>query len=459
MPARLSETDILLQKVSDTLSSALPPTPPPTPLESLEVTRIIDLEIPRKEPKKEKAIVEPQKSEKFTCPTEEKQSSSKNHISEKSIISTSSPDVTINSQQDTSDYVSASGEDLSLPDWEYQLPAPPTAFRDVETSSIIISENDCPQKQEIIPPPIITTFKEPVSIDQTDSTINFPQNQKFKTIEKLKTEIPSNMENKIRQISPEAYKSELNLELKREMISELESKIEIRSQQPLAKHEIEEVSTPNIAPVDNTLSNFTFTTYSRQKSLNIFDEIEEQSVPLVKTSNEKSRATVTLQRNEELKDRMAHKPVDVTTKVFISRTQSIERVTTPMDSELRRTEYKTNQQGNLNRRRSLKSEIDKPVTVYRSKSYITLTSNEKYKGHSNEEDHEKITLEEESEKTTSSNIQKATSVTNLNQDMTRSNEKFSQWRDNILKRQEEPTKEKQLQSLQVRITIGLPQNF
>ncbi|XP_043466011.1 myb-like protein P isoform X2 [Leptopilina heterotoma] len=449
-PARLSETDILLQKVSDTLSSALPPTPPPTPLESLEVSRIVDLEISKKEPKKQKTIVESQKS---TCPSEEKQSSSKDHISEKSIIGTSSPDVTVNSQQDTSDYVSASGEDLSLPDWEYQLPAPPTAFRDVETSSIVISESDCPQKQEIIPPPIST--------DQTDSTLNFPQNQKFKSIEKspenLKTEIPSKMENKTRQISPEAYKSELNLELKREMISELESKIEIRSQQPQAKHEIEDVSTPNIAPVDNTLSNFTFTTYARQKSLNIFDEIEEQSVPLVKTSNEKSRATLTLQRNEESKDRMAHKPIDVTTKVFISRTQSIERVTTPLDSELRRPEYKTNQQGNLNRRQSLKSEIDKPVTVYRSKSYITLTSNEKYKGHSNEEENEKITLEEESEKTTtSSNIQKATSVTNLNQDMTRSNEKFSQWRDNILKRQEEPTKEKQLQSLQVLKSI-LPQ--
>ena len=37
---------------------------------------------------------------------------------------------TLGSQQDTSDYVSASGEDLSIGDWEYQIPAPPSAFRD-----------------------------------------------------------------------------------------------------------------------------------------------------------------------------------------------------------------------------------------------------------------------------------------------------------------------------------------
>ena len=35
-----------------------------------------------------------------------------------------------NAVQDTSDYVSASGEELSIGDWEYQIPAPPSAFRD-----------------------------------------------------------------------------------------------------------------------------------------------------------------------------------------------------------------------------------------------------------------------------------------------------------------------------------------
>ncbi|XP_051171957.1 MATH and LRR domain-containing protein PFE0570w isoform X3 [Leptopilina boulardi] len=436
---RLSDTDILLQKVSDTLSSALPPTPPPTPLESLEVSRI-DLEISGKESKKPEKIVESKKGEKIKSLTEEKHSI-KEDISEKSIIDSNSPDVTVNSQQDTSDYVSASGEDLSLPDWEYQLPAPPSAFRDVETSSIAATaENECLPKQEI------SSVNETISTDQIDSSI------KPKSIEKIKTDFDSKMENKpTRQIS----QPEMNLELKREMISELESKIEIRSQQPPTKIVNENVSTPNIAPVDNTLSNFTFTTYSRQKSLNIFDEIEEQSVPLVKTSNERPRTTTTttLTRNQslsnELKDRIPHKSVDVTTKVFINRTKSIERV----DSELRRPEYKTNVQGNLNRRQSLKSEIDKPVTVYRSKSYITLTSNEKYKGHGNEEDNENVTFEQEIEQNC---IQKATSVTNLNQEVTRTNEKFSQWRDNILKRQEEPTKEKQLQSLQVLKSI-LPQ--
>lgn len=50
---------------------------------------------------------------------------------------------------------------------------------------------------------------------------------------------------------------------------------------------------------------------------------------------------------------------------------------------------------------------------------------------------------------------KFTSLANINVDnsttteVTRNKEKFSQWRDNILKRQEEPTPEKQLLSLQV----------
>jgi hypothetical protein len=49
---------------------------------------------------------------------------------------------------------------------------------------------------------------------------------------------------------------------------------------------------------------------------------------------------------------------------------------------------------------------------------------------------------------------KFTSLANVNMNSTdeipRHKEKFSQWRDNILRKQEEPTKEKQLQSLQVR---------
>ena len=45
-------------------------------------------------------------------------------------MNTSASNLTINSQQDTSDYVSTLEEDLSIVEWEYQLPAPPSAFRD-----------------------------------------------------------------------------------------------------------------------------------------------------------------------------------------------------------------------------------------------------------------------------------------------------------------------------------------
>ncbi|XP_033223405.1 uncharacterized protein LOC117177051 isoform X2 [Belonocnema kinseyi] len=456
---RLSETDILLRKVSDTLSSALPPTPPPTPLESWEASQK-NLKIQEKEIKLETKV--PEKFQQVDCLLEIKQVVNKNQTLENSTSEANLPDATVNSQQDTSDYVSASGEDLSLPDWEYQLPAPPSAFRDVEASTY----GGC----DTITLKSVDAFKESGSMDQTDFTARLETTHKPETkVAKAESDVrpeKSQQKKPSRQISLDIYKADVNLELKREIISELESKIETRSHQFNSKEDFdarrasEEAATLNIAPVDNTLSNFTFTTYSRQKSVNIFDELEE-SVPIVKSSNDRVKTSATLARSQTLSEGVKDIrpqlsrgcPADAPTKGFISRGQSIDRVA-PSDLELRSSGHLANLQENLNRRQSLKNDVAKPVAVYRSKSYITLASNDKYKGLIKEEENGRdvVSREEGNEGL----VKKATSVTNLIQEMPRSNEKFSQWRDNILKRQEEPTKEKQLQSLQVLKSI-LPQ--
>ena len=428
-------------------------------MESLEVSTN-KLEI-QKEEFKELETAVPQKVQKVECLLEIKQVANKNLPLEKSTLEANSPDATVNSQQDTSDYVSASGEDLSLPDWEYQLPAPPSAFRDVEASTY--------GGYDTITLKSVDAFKEPVTMDQTDFTgrletkSNIPETKAAKTDSDFRTE-KSQERNLNRQVSLESYKADVNLELKREIISELESKIETRSHQPNSKADFdarraaEEASTPNIAPVDNTLSNFKFTTYSRQKSVNIFDELEENNVPIVKSSNGKIKTSAPLARSQTLLEGVKEiRPhisreysAQVPTKEFITRAQSIERVA-PSDFEMRKSEHMANLQENLNRRQSMKNDVEKPVTVYRSKSYITLTSNEKYKGLIKEEENGRNVISKE--EVDEGFVKKATSVTNLNQEMPRSNEKFSQWRDNILRRQEEPTKEKQLQSLQVRIRL------
>lgn len=449
----------MLRKVSDTLSSTLPPTPPPTPLESLEASPKKS-QIQGKELKFENTV--PQKFQKVECLLEIKQVVNKNRTFENSTSEANSPDATVNSQQDTSDYVSASGEDLSLPDWEYQLPAPPSAFRDVEASTY----GGC----NTITLKSVDAFKESVSMDQTDFTARLettpiPETKVAKAESDVRTD-KSHQKKPSRQISLDSYKADVNLELKREIISELESKIETRSHQLNSKDDFdarrasEEASTPNIAPVDNTLSNFTFTTYSRQKSVNIFDELEEEKVPIVKSSNDRFKTSATLARSQTLSKGVKDirpqisrgYPTNAPTKGLITRVQSIDRIALS-DLELRSSGHMANLQENLNRRQSLKNDVEKPVAVYRSKSYITLASNEKYKGLIKEEENGRDVVSRE--EVDEGFVKKATSVTNLIQEMPRSNEKFSQWRDNILKRQEEPTKEKQLQSLQVRVGLEL----
>lgn len=444
-------------------------------------------------------------------------------LSAKNLVDASTPNATINSQQDTSDYVSATGDDLSITDWEYQLPAPPSAFRDnvspdfdgydtitlrsVEAFKETVAETrepeelpvDSPVSDSPIPSVVskgITEIPKPVAVQKV---VENPQTQEIEQTSQpmkprfssqtssesrnnerssdLKKEISSEPVTKPRlssQSSCESRSCEKNSELKREIISELATKIENgslsqsngRAFEQDSRRTSADCAAPKIAPVDNTLSNFTITTYSRQKSLNIFEEepVEERrNVPIAKSPEEKvERSFATLVRNKSSSqncnghvvsrnalNKMENACLSVEKEPTMGRAQSIEDVTSEIVNRKPEEKIHFRQHDSLLRRPSLSNGHEKSTVVHRSKSYITLANNAKWRDSA---DGGKL---DASSRTDSDDgrIVKSTSVTNLNQDAPRQNEKFSQWRENILKRQEEPSKEKQLQSLQVLVTV------
>ncbi|XP_026670677.1 cordon-bleu protein-like 1 isoform X3 [Ceratina calcarata] len=372
-----SKTDALLQKVSDTLSSSLPE------------TSVSPTEVRKVEPSKEEAEAE-KKKKSIVCP-------------EESRINSSTPNLTVSSQQDTSDYVSAADEDLSAVEWEYQLPAPPSAFRD--SQSPVFDKFEAPEE----PKPIETS------------------NDKDRRKTSEKPEIRDTKVNEIQKDTPQEkslkqQKSELNL--KKEVISELENKIGTLPQSSKeldSKKAINHPSTPKIAPVDNTLSNFTITTYSRQKNLNIFEEVQEQS--RAKNDDRFIKSFATLARNRS----NSNDNEDRTEKEFdVGTLQGKKRV----EEDGKKLEPKI-QPEPLQRWQNEKSNVQRSKSSVSEKPVLKLNVKEILKTEKDSEDGEQ-------------------------EDKKRSNEKFSQWRENILKRQENPTKEKQLQSIQVMKSI-LPQ--
>ncbi|XP_017882688.1 cordon-bleu protein-like 1 isoform X2 [Ceratina calcarata] len=376
-PDNFSKTDALLQKVSDTLSSSLPE------------TSVSPTEVRKVEPSKEEAEAE-KKKKSIVCP-------------EESRINSSTPNLTVSSQQDTSDYVSAADEDLSAVEWEYQLPAPPSAFRD--SQSPVFDKFEAPEE----PKPIETS------------------NDKDRRKTSEKPEIRDTKVNEIQKDTPQEkslkqQKSELNL--KKEVISELENKIGTLPQSSKeldSKKAINHPSTPKIAPVDNTLSNFTITTYSRQKNLNIFEEVQEQS--RAKNDDRFIKSFATLARNRS----NSNDNEDRTEKEFdVGTLQGKKRV----EEDGKKLEPKI-QPEPLQRWQNEKSNVQRSKSSVSEKPVLKLNVKEILKTEKDSEDGEQ-------------------------EDKKRSNEKFSQWRENILKRQENPTKEKQLQSIQVMKSI-LPQ--
>ncbi|XP_023288910.1 protein cordon-bleu [Orussus abietinus] len=500
----LTETDILLRKVSDTLSNSLP-SPPSTP------THPPDLECPQKQlkttpvatesllNKAAEALHEVQSTEAVNSVSTVHSAKKEPTSSDISVLRASTPNATMVHQQDTSDYVSATGEDLSITDWEYQLPAPPSAFRDSDSSTLegyetitlrsVEAFKDTPGSAKADQPLISGTIphEDPKSKDKKMKLCSNPLKTNPKQsrapenegehVEKMPT--PVEKRSQVNHIPKEIYRSTADLSLQKEVISELESKIEtgcLNHHSNSKSSELEAKKTPNgrsapkIAPVDNTLSNFTITTYSRQRSLDIYDEGEQQGVSLVKHVEErptKSPAGVEKEKVSSERSDDTMRPQNGTAivgvvpgggplvrKPFFSSSQNVDHISSS-DLDLKKPEPKSSlkPQDPLLRHQSFNGDVERSNNVHRSKSYIALSNNIKYRGN---DERDAVFIEGSKSRDDEEGMKKSVSVTNLSREAPRSNEKFSQWRDNILKRQEEPTKEKQLQSLQVLKSI-LPQ--
>ncbi|CAK9818563.1 Cordon-bleu protein-like 1, partial [Anthophora quadrimaculata] len=423
----LSETVVLLQKVSDTLSNSLP----------VSSSNEIPISPAETKPKLTNASKEiKQKNGNI------------NESPDRFTESTSTPNLTVNSQQDTSDYVSAADEDLSVAEWEYQLPAPPSAFRD---SASPVFDNF----EAITPTP--ESFRDS-EVQEPVETSNYANHKS--ALEKVKKQENKEQiaEKEINQEVPQekTFKfQKLELGLKKEVINELENKIEFENKRSTLPQTAKDAdsrratnnpSTPKIAPIDNTLSNFTITTYSKQKNLNIFEEVQGQSQG--KNSDArfiKSFATLSRNRNnlDESEDK-ASKDCSVETLQEKKKVNPVEENVNDKKLEPK-IQSQTMQRWQSNNEKS---------NIQRSKSYMSVC------GKSNLQ---KNKVQEEESVKNGKNLEmddvgmkNATSIGNLNTIAPKNHEKFSQWRENILKRQENPTKEKQLQSIQVLKSI-LPQ--
>ncbi|XP_048269400.1 protein cordon-bleu isoform X6 [Bombus terrestris] len=407
----LSETDVLLQKVSDTLSNSLPV----ASFDEVPVSATI-------------TELEPRNISKETDQKNKKISEYPNGFD----VNISSANLTVNSQQDTSDYVSAVDEDLSVTDWEYQLPAPPSAFRD---SASPVFDNF----EVITPSP--ESFRD---TEITELTSTSKQEDGRNITEKVERQ-----EIEVRKETPHAKsfiqrKSESSM--KKEVIYELENKINTLPQNTMSQKDVDSrrllnPSTPKISPVDNTLSNFTITTYSKQKNLNIFEEVEQSR----KTNSDERfiRSFATLTRNKSNLDENE----DKTLKEFsVGTLQGKKKVTTGEDKSSETKLEPKIQTESLQRWQS----GNEKSNIQRSKSYISMCDKSNLQGNICEIESIK---NEKNLEMDDSGMKKATSISNLSVTATKNDEKFSQWRDNILKR---PTKEKQLQSVQVLKSI-LPQ--
>ncbi|XP_029163344.1 uncharacterized protein LOC114934785 isoform X2 [Nylanderia fulva] len=416
-------TDILLQKVSDTLSNVLPAPSSleseTLPLKTSHPTASIQASINFKH-----STTKPE-------PFEDEDESNEVYKScldlSEATLSASTPNITANSQENTSDYVSAMNEDLeSISDWKYQLPTPPSAFRDSSSptldddyDTITLGSVSAFKEPEIVNP--IAESAEPDVTDSGDaknllngSGPNFDQETQTSSIVSHKTPNPTNPD------------------LRKEIITELESKIETGALAQTVNKDFDRRVDSLSAPKDNTLSNFMITTYTKQNSLDIYEELEESN-----SDNRFVKVFATLPRNSA--ENYGKKDATKKKKAKSEECPNVECKTEPKSELPHRLESLNN------------NEANEKVNIQRSKSYISISSNAKYQ---TEKTQQKIDKEVEEPKITA--VKKSTSIADLNVDVLQGTEKFSQWRDNILKQQKEPSKEKQLQSLQVLKSI-LPQ--
>ncbi|KAL0110437.1 hypothetical protein PUN28_013808 [Cardiocondyla obscurior] len=460
-----SETDVLLQKVSDTLLTVQPsfPVPEPLPLKTNYTTKPTQTDVADCYSANKFELVEAENEfNRHDTPC-------MNFLAENNLSSTTSDINTANLQQKTS--ASLTSDQLSINDWEYQLPAPPNAFRDLHSPVF----DDC----DAVTLGSIEAFKETIispTVEQTDTVDS--NNKNSKSTKKLLKNVEVNCNDK--RVSKEkldfvpeieidikpalqaqnaaSQKTETDSNLQKEVILELENRIETgtlvqTASKDFDRRNMDNLSTPELAPVDNTLSNFTITTYPRKKSLDIFEEFEEFN-DCTKNSKDRFITTfATLSRNIgtcSCDKRNATRNTYSNNDLSHEATNKSEKLNTSnVDCKLEPKIRNNNEL--LYKQQSFNAPNDK-INIQRSKSYISM-SNMKYQKEVQEINAKRYEPQMEAKIT---GVRKATSITDLNSDTLRSNEKFSLWRDNILKNQKEPTKEKQLQSIQVLKSI-LPQ--
>lgn len=392
-------------------------------------------------------------------------------------LNASSSNITATSSQQ--DYVSAMGEDLSIGNWEYQLPAPPSAFRD---SHLPICDD-----YDTVTLGSVEAFKEPsVSpITELTNTTDVGSNKNSKSTKNLLTDVgvvncnrkaskekmdlvSEKKEIDIKQTAsesiaveyalPASQKPETDSDLRKEIILELENKIETGTlvqtvNKDFDRRNMDSLSAPKLAPVDNTLSNFTITTYTRQKSLDIFEEFEESSDCARNLEERFIKTFATLSRNNagnnacNYDKKAATRDTDLINLSHNGKMASNKSEGPNMNNiDCGKTASKIRDRNDAlqpYKWQSFNVTNDK-INIQRSKSYISMSNHIKYQKEAQGVNGRKHEPQIEPEIT---DMQKVTSITDLN--TLRNNEKFSQWRDNILKNQKEPTKEKQLQSLQV----------
>lgn len=454
-----SETDILLQKVSDTLSNVLPTLSSPAletslPLENTTTSMHINT-VPNCSATKLKPIETKNEPNEFY--------KSRTDFSVENCLSASTPNITAtNSQQDTSDYVSTIGEDLSISDWEYQLPAPPSAFRDSHSPIFdnydTVTLGSVEAFKESIASPISELNDAIDSNNKNSKSKNLSNNvevycdqkakEKMDLTSKIEMDIKQTSKSIVKQTPTASQKSETDSDLRKEIILELENKIETSTltqtiNKDFDRRNINSLSAPELAPVDNTLSNFTITTYTKQKSLDIFEEFEDSSNYARNSEERFIKTFATLSRNNAGACNYDKKS---TRNTYLNNNLSHRKANKSQESNMNNTDCKMEPKIRDEKELSYKwhSFTNDKTNIQRSKSL--MSNNTKYQ---NKEVQINARKHESQIEPEIIGMKKATSITDLNVDKLRSNEKFSQWRDNILKNQEKPTKEKQLQSLQV----------
>lgn len=387
-------------------------------------------------------------------------------------LSASTPNVTAaNSQQDTSDYISTMGEDLSISNWEYQLPAPPSAFRDSHSPVFDDYDTVTLESVEAFKEPIVSPITELTdTIDSSDKNSKLSKNllnnievnrdekapkEKMDLVTETEIDIKQTTNKSIKHAFPASQKPKTDSDLPKEIIMELENKIEtgILAQtvnKDFDRRNMDNLSAPKLAPVDNTLSNFTITTYTRQKSLDIFEELEESNNCARNSEERFIKTFATLSRNNagacNYNKRSATRNTHLINNLSHNGKTTNKSEKPNVNNADCKLEPKIRDHGELPYKWQSFNVTNDKTNIQRSKSYISMSNNIKYQKESQGINARKYESQIKPEIT---GMQKAMSITDLNIDTPRGNEKFSQWRDNILKNQKEPTKEKQLQSLQV----------